>query len=283
MHVPLSLLLIALLTGGGCARSLTDAPAPGPVAPPRGHAHNDYENDRPLLDALFHGFGSVEADIFLADLGDGPDLHVGHDRDDLEPGRTLRSLYLEPLVEQIGETVPHRPLILLIDIKSGAGPTWRELERQLKPYASILTSYRNGEVEERAVTVVISGDRPRQLMLDQANRRTFYDGRPEEVADDLPPSFMPLVSADWGTMFDWQGGGPFPDNQRRQLRRYVRDLHASGYKVRFWAAPDSPAAWEELLAAGVDLINTDDLAGLARFLHARAARAATDGPGTQEP
>ena len=30
----------------------------------RAHAHNDYEHARPLLDALSHGFTSVEADVW---------------------------------------------------------------------------------------------------------------------------------------------------------------------------------------------------------------------------
>src|SRR5688572_1847327 len=60
------------------------------------HAHNDYEHARPLLDALDHGFCSVEADIWLTPEG----LLVGHDRKDLQPGRTLEALYLEPLRER---------------------------------------------------------------------------------------------------------------------------------------------------------------------------------------
>jgi glycerophosphoryl diester phosphodiesterase len=39
--------------------------------------------------------------------------------------------------------------------------------------------------------------------------------------------------------------------------------------VRFWATPESPAVWGELVDAGVDLINTDDLAGLREFLRGR--------------
>jgi hypothetical protein len=31
----------------------------------RAHAHNDYEHERPLFDALDHNFKSVEADIWL--------------------------------------------------------------------------------------------------------------------------------------------------------------------------------------------------------------------------
>src|SRR5262245_17162471 len=53
------------------------------------HAHNDYEHPRPLLDALDHGFCSIEADIFLVD----GQLLVAHDRTSLSPERTLEKLY----------------------------------------------------------------------------------------------------------------------------------------------------------------------------------------------
>src|SRR5438270_1525514 len=57
------------------------------------HAHNDYVHARPLLDALDHGFCSVEADIHLI----GQTLLVAHDVDSVRADRTLQSLYLEPL------------------------------------------------------------------------------------------------------------------------------------------------------------------------------------------
>ncbi|MEC4021166.1 hypothetical protein QMK28_34095, partial [Streptomyces sp. H27-D2] len=37
----------------------------GPAPLRRAHAHNDFVHPRPLLDALSHGFASVEADIWL--------------------------------------------------------------------------------------------------------------------------------------------------------------------------------------------------------------------------
>ncbi|MCZ9341415.1 hypothetical protein NGM37_27000, partial [Streptomyces sp. TRM76130] len=51
----------------------------------RAHAHNDYEHPRPLLDALDHRFGSVEADVYLVD----GQLLIAHDAVDLDPARTL--------------------------------------------------------------------------------------------------------------------------------------------------------------------------------------------------
>ena len=62
-----------------------------------------------------------------------------------------------------------------------------------------------------------------------------------------------------------------PDAERAKLRRIVREAHKKGRRVRFWATPDRPspartAVWSELLAAGVDLVGTDDLDGLKTFL-----------------
>ena len=61
-------------------------------------------------------------------------------------------------------------------------------------------------------------------------------------------------------------GGPFLREEEEVLRRIVDDAHAAGRRVRFWNAPDREAGWRVLRDAGVDLINTDDLAGLERFL-----------------
>src|SRR5437867_37085 len=64
---------------------------------PHAHAHNDYEHQRPLLDALDHGFCNVEADIHLVNGV----LLVAHDSDKVDPKRTLENLYLEPLRSRV--------------------------------------------------------------------------------------------------------------------------------------------------------------------------------------
>ena len=116
-----TILLISILITGSCSRNLTPT---GPKPLPRAHAHNDYEHDRPLFDALDHGFTSVEADIHLVD----GELFVAHDSDEIKPDRTLRSLYLEPLNGRIsqngGRVYPNGPqFTLFIDIKTEAVAT----------------------------------------------------------------------------------------------------------------------------------------------------------------
>jgi glycerophosphoryl diester phosphodiesterase len=239
----------------------------------RAHAHNDYEHERPLLDALSHGFTSVEADVYLVD----GQLLVAHDPEDLDPERTLQSLYLDPLREIVrrnGNSVYRTwdgSLQLLVDIKNTGAATYTEIHRLLRQYRSMLTTWKDGKMKERAVTVVISGDRQRELMESQRTRFAGYDGRLSDLGSGTPVSFMPLVSDNWTKHFTWLGVGPMPEAERQKLHQIVQQAHAAGYRVRFWATPDldvpaREAVWRELVAAGVDHINTDDLAGLQEFL-----------------
>ncbi|MET9997102.1 phosphatidylinositol-specific phospholipase C/glycerophosphodiester phosphodiesterase family protein [Streptomyces microflavus] len=260
------------------------AASPAVVAsrPPRplrhAHAHNDYLHPRPLYGALAHGFTSVEADVFLVD----GELLVAHDPAGLDPRRTLAALYLDPLRALVraghGSVHPHHraPLQLLIDIKADGVAAYRELDRQLARHRSLLTSYHHGRVRPGAVTAVISGDRAARVPMEaQRTRLAFYDGRLEDLGTASPASFTPLISANWPQTFAWLGAGPFPRAERDRLRTLVAAAHREGRRIRFWATPDLPgpereAVWSELLAAGVDHLNTDDLAGLERFLRARA-------------
>jgi len=271
------LLFIVLLGLVAASLPATAAPPHHRVRPlPQAHAHNDYEHDRPLFDALGHGFTSVEADIFLVD----GELLVAHDPEDLDPDRTLRSLYLDPLRHKVthGGIYPgHRvPFQLLIDIKTEAESTYAALDSLLRSprYAFLWTKYRHGHVRHGPVTAVVSGNRPRATMAAQPTRVAFYDGRianPDDLGPGDDARLAPLVSDNWTTLFSWQGAGEMPADERAELKEIVDTAHAAGQRVRFWATPDAAgperaAVWGELVAAGVDHINTDDLAGLAAFL-----------------
>ena len=79
----------------------------------RAHSHNDYYRQRPLLDALDLGICSIEADIFLVD----GELLVAHDLHRTAPDKTLRGMYLDPLLERArknnGRIYPDGPPVIL--------------------------------------------------------------------------------------------------------------------------------------------------------------------------
>ena len=276
-------MLAAAVVGTGLVATLSTASAAGAAAYPTGgaatamdleraHAHNDYEHDRPLYDALSNGFKSVEADVWLVD----GELLVAHDREDVQRDRTLQSLYLEPLRELVkrnrAAVYPGDPdtFTLLIDIKSDGVATYLALHRQLRRYQQILTRFVPSGVTEGAVTAIVSGNRPGELIRQQPVRYAAYDGRLSDLGVSTDASFIPLISDNWTRHFTWQGIGRMPEAERAKLRAIVQTAHANSQRVRFWATPEaSPqreAVWQELLAAQVDYINTDHLQALRDFL-----------------
>jgi hypothetical protein len=141
--------LVALTALAGIAAPSTAAPDAAVVlGEPHAaaHAHNDYEHDRPLLDALEHGFTSVEADVWLVD----GELRVAHDLVDARAGVTLESLYLDPLdklVRQQGHSVYpgwDGSLQLLIDIKSDGETTYAAVEKELAQHTTPTATFRMG-------------------------------------------------------------------------------------------------------------------------------------------
>ena len=236
------------------------------------HAHNDYLHDPPLLRALEHGFTSVEADIFLV----GDKLCVAHESKKVTPERTFQSLYLEPLRQRVKENGGRvyrdvSRFILLIDIKTAAEPTYRRLHEVLAGYQDMLTTFDAQGRKDKAILVIVSGNRPLKLMRSPSVRYAGYDGRLADLDSDLSADVIPMISDQWVKPFTWKGEGPMPQEERQRLNDIVRRAHAKGRLVRFWLTPDDPspareAVWRELLAAGVDLINTDDLKGLREFL-----------------
>lgn len=233
----------------------------------RGHSHNDYFRKRPLLDALDHGICSVEADVYLVD----GQILLGHDLKDVKPERTLQVLYLDSLRERAnangGRVFPGGPSItLLVDIKSDGPATYEKLRQVFEGYKDILTSFTNDSTTEGAVTVVISGACPTEMVLADSPRLAGVDGRPADLEEHPNPHTHPLISASWMSEFSWKGAGPFPEADAAKLKAMVEKAHANGQRLRFWEIPIRPEAWSILYDAGVDLINADFPDRLQKFL-----------------
>lgn len=232
------------------------------------HAHNDYNHNQPLLDALDCKFKSIEADVFSV----GDSLFVAHDFDKIKPGRTLRELYLDPLHQIITKNKgsvygDSNELILLVDFKNDGLKTYKLLHQILEGYKNILTTYQSGTIIPGAVTVIVSGNRPKDYMQKQEIRYAGYDGRIPDLISGLDASFMPLVSDNWNKYFKWKGKGEMPAEEMEKLKHFAQKAHENRYMLRFWANPDRPgperqAVWKALQQAQVDLIGTDDLKGL---------------------
>ncbi|KAL8783916.1 MAG: hypothetical protein Q9195_009247 [Heterodermia aff. obscurata] len=190
--------------GSGLAHYPTDFSRD--VLPIPCHSHNDYWRTVPLYSAIEAGCIGVEADVWLFN----EELYVGHDIASLTRNRTLKSLYIDPLVEilegqnpitpffngtvtkyGVFDTDPEQTLVLLIDFKSEGHGLWPYVSAALEPLRERgYLTYRNGSANlnvEGPITVVATGNTPFELVTsDTANvhHDIFFDAPLEKMWED---------------------------------------------------------------------------------------------------
>lgn len=233
---------------------------------PNAHAHNDYEHESPIWDALRHGFMSIEADVWLIENK----LYVKHNKPkDLSQTPEFRKLYFEPLmkiIERQGGKIylrSNQPLLLMVDIKANGLEAYKVLSNILEPFKGIITG------KDAPLNIFISGARPIEYALQDTNRCVGIDGRPEDLGKGYSADFMPVISQRFGKIIKWKGKTEISDADFKVLKDLADACHEEGKKLRLWASPETELAWETLLKAGVDLLNTDHLEKLDKYLRTR--------------
>lgn len=220
-----------------------------------GHSHNDYYNERPFYDAYENFFGSIEVDVWAIE----GELFVAHDKDEITREKTLKSLYIDPILEvfQQNNGKPWKnysnTFILLVDLKTSYKPALDLLAVQLKKYPEVF----DPSVNPSAVMIVVSGNTPEPELYHRYPSFIYFDGRIKNAYTVAQLQRVPLFSNSFKDYSQWDGTGIMPAKDRRLIEEYVQQVQDLGKKVRFWAIPDTPQVWELFMDLHVDLINTD--------------------------
>lgn len=236
---------------------------------PGAFAHNDYEHENPLFDALANGYTAIEADIHLID----GELYVTHDPPaSVENVSTLKELYLNPLLTHIknnnGQVYPgyNLPVYLMIDIKTDGESTYDLLRRQLIEYSGILSTFSDGITIPKPVRVIVSGNRPVKTLKEDTVQLAGVDGRLPDLEMNYNAGFMPIISERFSKIVGWNGIDTIPEEEFERLKSLASRVHKQGKKFRLWGAPENENTWRVLLDAGIDFICTDDLQKAKLFL-----------------
>ena len=232
------------------------------------HSHNDYEHSLPFYDAYARHFGSIEADVWAID----GTLYVAHNRNQVVRSRTLKTLYLDPLINRIkvnnGKAYSDgQSLQLLIDLKSSYKDVMPILTKDLRPYRKYFDIRNN----PNAVRIVISGSMPPPDRLHLYDPIFTFDGRlgNRYPAKDLRR--VTLVSADVQKLVQWEAGKPLDASQQHILRQVIDSVHQQHKLIRFWATPNTDQTYRMLMHLGVDYIGADSLAKLEFLLRSAGA------------
>ncbi|MEO8109807.1 MAG: alkaline phosphatase [Ginsengibacter sp.] len=228
------------------------------------HAHNDYMHTVPFHTAFDAGFGSIEADVYPVNGV----LYVAHNKKDIQPGHTLKSLYIDPLLHELAKD-SLRQLKLLIDVKENYKESLRILLEEIEPLQKYLVAK---EKINKPVIILISGERPPPAEYKNYPGYIYFD-------DDLRLKHTPeewervgQVSLSFRRYSNWNGKDEISNHDKNLLQNVIDSVHHSGKTIRFWEAPDNEKSWKLQMELGADLIGTDEIDELAAFLNDRQKR-----------
>lgn len=224
------------------------------------HSHNDYLRNEPFWEAFRAGAASIEVDVILQE----GQLMVAHEKESIQKDRTLKSLYLDPIVEakKLGK-VEEFGFHLLIDCKTEAYSTLDQVVNDALDYEEILFSSQN----PTGLKLIISGNRPMAEDYVKYPEWVFFDYQNKELTSNLPWEKIGMVSLSFSRFSAWKGTGSLPEEDRKKLEDFIALVHSFQKPVRFWASPDGELAWKTFFDMGVDYINTDQPGRAGQFFN----------------
>lgn len=221
-------------------------------------SHNDYLQKEPFYKAYELGAGYVEADVFAR----AGKLMVAHTTDEIAEGRTLEALYLKPISKTI-KTInkKKRHLTLMIDLKTEGVPTLDLIVNQFKSYPELMSS--------KYLTIAISGNVPDTSHWSNFPAYISFDGRPNKEYSAEHLKRVSFISNNFRVYSQWDGEGEIPSADQENLHAVINAVHRQGKKIRFWGAPDVANAWQSLLQLNVDILGTDKIEEVTKFISNR--------------
>lgn len=263
------------------------------IIPKPVHSHNDYWRDTPFWSALSVGAVSIEADVFLIN----DTLYIGHEIAALTESRTLRSLYIDPILTVLNRTNPSTPftsafssstpnglfdtsssqtLYLFIDLKTPGSTTFPAVISALAPLreAGYLTTFNGTSVNEGPITIIGTGSTPLDQVQGVSPRDYFYDANLAFLSttlSNITADVSPIASAQFSRFIGEIDGTEFNSTQLETLREHVSYAASKGIVGRYWDTPAWPvstrnAVWRTLITEGVGLLNADELGDAAGFV-----------------
>jgi hypothetical protein len=236
------------------------------------HSHNDYEQRRPLAQALEAGFPSVEADVWQR----GREIVVSHHGFfELSDRGRLEDLYLKPLqerVDRLGSVLGDGQVFYLwIDLKDSSRGLTDGLHDLLARYP-MFGVFADDWTRPGAVVAILTGDEDakRRYTDEHPVRYACRDSNALGENDPAADQRWTWYALAWDDLVEESTATEHGFRSARlRLRRAVERAHALGRRLRIYGIPERPAAWEAAITSGADLVGTDRIEAFGAYLRAR--------------
>ena len=228
------------------------------------HSHNDYLQETPFWGAFASRAHSIEVDLVLKN----DTLFVAHEESSITHGFTFEALYLEPIknVSQLFEG-NRLDFQLLVDIKTDAQITLKEVIKTLEPYKQLCRPYKKD-----GVLITISGNRPKPEDYRNYPDHIFFDCQEIQATKGASWEKVSMISTSFKNLSHWNGLGRMVAKEQNLVIDFVQKAKTYNKPVRFWASPDTKTAWKQLSELGVEYINTDSPKAVSAYFESLKKR-----------
>ncbi|KAG9240320.1 hypothetical protein BJ878DRAFT_537193 [Calycina marina] len=251
------------------------------------HSHNDYWRDIPLFDAIAVGCTSNSR------TSNGTELYIGHDSGVLTADRTLRAMYLDPLMyilDQINSDNPQKAtpggilesdcnatFVVLLDFKNKSPETdiWKLVQAPLQPlreknYLTYWNSTLNTRIM-RPLTIVTTGDAPFDISTNlnstsNINQDIFYDAPLDKLEATSTTYTTANLYCASVSLADAVGKAQFgiSSSQLKMIDKQINTARDLDLVSRYWDTAPWPlnirnGIWSDLLESNVGIMNLDQL------------------------
>lgn len=208
-------------------------------------SHNDYDQSIPLYNAFNQEVGFIEADVYLLQ----GQLLVSHELKDVNPRRTLSSMYLKPLDSLLkrNDKYVDYTLTLSVDLKT-------EGRVAIPVLISILNEFPD-LIHHPHFKIMVSGEMPKPETWSSIPDYIYFDGRPSIMYTPEQWKRVNLVSTSFLGLSD-----------ERKMDSLIATIHQIQKPIRFWAIPDNPKGWQHMMDHQVDILNTDHVDDVIKMI-----------------
>jgi hypothetical protein len=174
--------------------------------------------------------------------------------------RTFDSLYIQPILSVLKKQNPSSPFVtapthngvfdtssgqtlyLWVDVKTNGTITWPYVVKALEPLrqGGWLTKYNGTGITNGTVTVIGTGNTPRDQVESQTNRDYFFDGPLSTLnssANSNVTQFLsPIASTSFLQSFGWPKDGKLNETALAKLRGQISSAASRGIGTRYWVS-----------------------------------------------
>ncbi len=154
---------------------------------------------------------------------------------------------------------------MIFELRSDDMETIKALEKVIEPFKEMLSSRESGEIQARAVRLIVTGKNGNTPEYISSSKYIFTEVPFNKTIPSEASVFTGTAGMRFKKVYDWNGNGSMPNMQYHSFNSMIKVAQKSGRRVRVFDIPELPNAFDLFLNAGADYLQVNDIGGFVTY------------------